>query len=67
MIIRRDAVDAAGAETAEEIDGRWRTGKPNDVGDLTGPVTLLPEPEHRLTDRDRNGTWHGRISQKALP
>jgi hypothetical protein len=35
---------------AREIQGR---------GDLASATALLPEPEHRLTDRDWDGTRHG--------
>ena len=39
-------------------------GKPKDATIWRVAAALLPEPEHRLTDRDRDGTWHGQTSQK---
>jgi len=46
----------------ETADGRARQAQR--LGDLASPVALLPEPEHRLTDRDGDGMWHDETSQK---
>jgi hypothetical protein len=62
-IVWRDAVAIAEPKPPEETaNGGARQAQGRD--DLTGPAALFPEPEHRLTDRDRDGTWHGQTSQK---
>ena len=62
-VVWRDAVAIAEPKPAEETaNGGARQAQGRD--DLTGPAALFPEPEHRLTDRDRDGTWHGQTSQK---
>jgi hypothetical protein len=62
-VVWRDAVATAGPKPLEEkANGRARQAQGRD--DLTGPAALLPEPEHRLTDGDRDGTWHGQTSQE---
>ena len=62
-VIRWDAVDAVETKPLEETaDGGARQAQR--LGDLASPVALLPEPEHRLTDRDGDGTWHDQTSQK---
>ena len=62
-VVWRDAVATAEPKPPEETaNGGARQAQGRD--DLTGPAALFPEPEHRLTDRDRDGTWHGQTSQK---
>src|SRR6516225_6576662 len=62
-VVWRDAVTTAEPKPPEETaNGGARQAQGR--GDLTGPAALFPEPEHRLTDRDRDGTWHGQTSQK---
>jgi hypothetical protein len=62
-IVWRDAVATAEPKPLEETaNGGARQAQGRD--DLAGPATLLPEPEHRLTDPDRDRTWHGQTSQK---
>ena len=62
-VIRWDAVDAVETKPLEETaDGGARQAQR--LGDLASPVAFLPEPEHRLTDRDGDGTWHDETSQK---
>jgi hypothetical protein len=62
-VVWRDAVAIAEPKPPEETaNGGARQAQGRD--DLTGPAALFPEPEHRLTDRDRDGTWHGQTSQK---
>jgi hypothetical protein len=59
---RRQGGVAVAAEALEQaIDGRARDPEP--LGDLRGVPSLLPEPEHDLTDRDGDGAWHGRASR----
>ena len=63
MIIGWDAIDAAATKPLEQsTDGGG--GQTQGRSDLAGRLTLLPEPEHHLTDRHRNGTRHGQTSQK---
>jgi hypothetical protein len=62
-VVRRDAVATAESKPPKETaNGGARQAQGRD--DLTGLAALFPEPEHRLTDRDRDGTWHGQTSQK---
>src|SRR5271157_2391893 len=62
-VIRWKAVDAVETKPLEETaDGGARQAQR--LGDLASPVAFLPEPEHRLTDRDGDGTWHDETSQK---
>jgi hypothetical protein len=62
-VVWRDAVATAEPKPLEETaNGGARQAQGRD--DLTGPAALLPEPEHRLTERDRDGTSHGQTSQK---
>jgi hypothetical protein len=63
-VIRWDAVAAAAAKPLEEAAHggiRHIAG----CGDRAGLPALLPEPEHRLTDRDRDGARHGQTSQES--
>ena len=50
-IIGRDPGGAVLTEPRDEPTDR-RAGQPQRRGDLAGLSTLLPEPEHGLTDRD---------------
>jgi hypothetical protein len=64
-VIRWDAVAAVETKPlAETADGR--AGQAQRLGDLARLVAFLPEPEHRLTDRDGDGTWHDQTSQKEF-
>jgi hypothetical protein len=64
-VIRWDAVDAVETKPLEETaDGR--AGQAQRFGDLARPEAFLPEPQHRLTDRDGDGTWHDQTSQKHI-
>jgi hypothetical protein len=51
-------------KTLRQDELRIRLGQTQGRSDLAGRLTQLPEPEHRLTDRHRNGTRHGQTSQK---
>jgi hypothetical protein len=63
VVIRGDAVTAAVPKPPEEAaNGGFRQIQGR--GDLAGPMPLLPEPEHRLTDRDGDGTRHGQTSRE---
>ena len=62
-VVWRDAIAIAEPKPPEETaNGGARQAQGR--GDLTDPAALFPEPEHRLTDRDRDGTWHGQTSQR---
>src|SRR5262249_29059249 len=62
-VVWRDAIAIAEPKPPEETaNGGARQAQGRD--DLTGPAALFPEPEHRLTDRDRDATWYGQTSQK---
>jgi hypothetical protein len=57
-VMRWDAVATVAAKSLEETahgGARQIQGR----GDLASATALLPEPEHRLTDRDWDGTRHG--------
>jgi hypothetical protein len=60
-VIRWDAVDAVATKPLEET-AYGRARQIQGRGDLASAAALLPEPEHRLTDRDWNGTRHGQTS-----
>ena len=63
---RRDARGARAAEPLDEtVDGRAR--EPERRGDLRGGLPLVPEPEHRLTNREGKGARHGRTSRCQSP
>src|SRR5439155_17659210 len=63
VVIRSDAVAAVALKPLEKTaDGGTRQTPGR--GDLAGAAALLPEPEPRLTDRDRDGTRHGQTSQE---
>jgi hypothetical protein len=56
-VIGCDARDAVLTKSPDEATNR-RARQPQQRGDLTGLAALLPEPEHGLADRSRDGTWH---------
>jgi hypothetical protein len=59
---RRHPCNAIEPESLKQaIDRRVRD--PELLGELRGVLSLLPEPEHDLTDRDGDGARHSRISQ----
>jgi hypothetical protein len=60
-VIRWDAVDAVATKPLEETanGGARQIQRRND---LASAAALLPEPEHRLTDRDWDGTRHDQSS-----
>src|ERR1700675_2452895 len=61
-ILGHDPLGALAAKPPEETTDR-RPGQSQCYGDGAGSLTLLPEPEHGLTDWYGSGTWHGRTSQ----
>jgi hypothetical protein len=64
-VIGWDAVNAVETKPLEETaDGR--AGQAQRLGNLATPVAFLPEPQHRLTDRDGDGTWHDQTSLKHI-
>ncbi len=62
-VVWRDAIAIAEPKPAQET-ANGGAGQAQGRDDLVGPAALFPEPEHRLTDRDRDGTWHGQTSQE---
>jgi hypothetical protein len=62
-VMRWDAVATAAPKPLEET-AHGGARQIQRRGDLASATALLPEPEHRLTDRDWNGTRHGQPPQK---
>jgi len=63
MIIGHDPFDSVLAESREETtDGGTRALESR--RDLVGLLSLLPESEDRLSDRNGKRAWHGRTSQR---
>jgi hypothetical protein len=56
-VIRWDAVHSVDTKPLEETADRGAR-QAQRLGHLASPVAFLPEPEHRLTDRDGDGMWH---------
>jgi len=62
-VMRWDAIATVAPKPLEETahgGARQIQGR----GDLASATALLPESEHRLTDRDWDGTRHGQTSEK---
>jgi hypothetical protein len=62
-VIRIEARGASLTKPADQPTHR-RAGHRERLGDLSGGLALLPESDHGVTYRDRDGAWHGATSGK---
>ena len=62
-IVGSDAVDPSASKSPDQTP-HGHDRQPERLGDLIGCEPLLPESKHGLTDRNRNGTWHGVTSRE---